>query len=155
MNEYGVDIEGELDAVDIEKIIPHRYPFLLVDKVESIDFKENKIIGRKCVSMNEGFFQGHFPSNPIMPGVLILESMAQTAGILLQLTTDPSKTGYLLNVTDAKFRHPVRPGDVLNLFADAQRMSSRAGKFNCKAKVGDAVVAEAVISLAIVDKPKI
>lgn len=154
MNQYGVDVSGPLSVTDIQKIIPHRYPFLLVDRIDRIDFDQQEIDGIKSVSMNEQFFQGHFPGNPIMPGVLILEALAQTAGVYLQLTTDPSKTGYLLNVKDAKFRHPVKPGDTLILRAQAERVSSRAGRFVCKAFVGEIIAAEALISLAIVDKPK-
>jgi 3-hydroxyacyl-[acyl-carrier-protein] dehydratase len=106
-----------MDCDAIASLIPHRYPFLLVDKCHS--YVEGKsIVGQKCVTINEGFFQGHFPNRPIMPGVLIIEAMAQTSGVLMSKTLDVdiSKHGIMfMSVEGAKFRRPVRPGDVLNM----------------------------------------
>src|ERR1700733_3848839 len=93
-----------LDIKDIVKILPHRYPFLLVDKILEIDLEKGTILGQKNVTINESFFQGHFPETPIMPGVLILESLAQTGGVLVHLKGQNSRIAVLLNVNNAKFR---------------------------------------------------
>ncbi|OGN58885.1 MAG: 3-hydroxyacyl-[acyl-carrier-protein] dehydratase FabZ, partial [Chlamydiae bacterium RIFCSPHIGHO2_02_FULL_45_9] len=115
------------NAKDIEKILPHRYPFLLVDRILEINLEENEIIGLKNVTVNEPFFQGHFPSVPIMPGVLILEALAQTGGVLVHQKGYVKKIAVLLNVTGAKFRRPVLPGDALLLYAKAQHISGNGG----------------------------
>lgn len=140
---------------DIQKMLPHRYPFLLVDKVVEIDLEENTILAVKCVTMNELFFQGHFPDAPIMPGVLILEALAQAGGILVYQKGYNEKTAVLLNVNNVKFRKPVRPGDVLHLHAKGLHFSSRAGKVHAKAMVDDQIAVEAEIAFALLDKSQL
>lgn len=143
------------NAKEIAKILPHKYPFLLVDRVVYLNLEENQIIGQKNVSMNEQFFQGHFPGAPIMPGVLILEALAQTGGILVHQKGFDQKIAVLLTMNNVKFRKPVLPGDVLILHATALHLSSRAGKFITKALVNEQVVAEAEVAFALVDKEQI
>lgn len=142
-------------AKQIEDILPHRYPFLLVDKVISIDLVENEIVGLKNVTVNEPFFQGHFPGVPIMPGVLILEALAQTGGILVHQKGFDKKIAVLLNVTNAKFRRPVVPGDVLLLHAKGLHISGNGGKMAAKALLGDQIAVQAELSFALVDKDKL
>ncbi len=142
-------------AKQIEKILPHRYPFLLVDKVISIDLVENEIIALKNVSVNEPFFQGHFPQVPIMPGVLILEALAQTGGILVHQKGFDKKIAVLLNVSNAKFRRPVVPGDVLYLHAKGIHISGNGGKISAKAMLKEYLAVEAELSFALVDKDKL
>lgn len=141
-----------LDVKQISKILPHRYPFLLIDKVIHLNLEENLIIGQKNVTVNEQFFQGHFPGVPIMPGVLILEALAQTGGILVHQKGYSEKIAVLLNINNAKFRRPVVPGDILILHACGQHISSKGGKISTKATVGEQVVVEAEIGYALVDK---
>src|SRR3972149_11378766 len=117
-----------LGVKEIAKILPHRYPFLLVDKIIYLNLEENLIIGQKNVTSNEHFFQGHFPGVPIMPGVLILEALAQTGGILVHQKMQNTKIALLLSVNNAKFRRPVVPGDVLMLHAKGVHFSSKGGK---------------------------
>jgi 3-hydroxyacyl-[acyl-carrier-protein] dehydratase len=143
------------NAKEVAGILPHRYPFLLVDRVIDLDLEENRIVAQKNVTMNEQFFQGHFPFAPIMPGVLILEALAQTGGILVHRKGYDRKLAVLLNMNNVKFRRPVVPGDVLILHATALHLSNRAGKFTTKALVDDRVVAEAEIAFALVDKENI
>ena len=126
---------------DIEKIrslIPHRYPFLLVDKVVSIDYDAQTIVAHKNVSINEPFFQGHFPGQPIMPGVLIIEAMAQAGGILTQLTLGrdaQSKLFYMVKVDKAKFTRKVVPGDVLEMRVRIKRVIRNMAVYECEAFV--------------------
>ena len=96
-----------LDVKQISEILPHRFPFLLIDKIVQIDLEENEIVGQKNVTINEPFFVGHFPNEPIMPGVLLLEALAQTGGVLVHQKGFGGKIAVLLNVEKAKFRHPV------------------------------------------------
>ena len=118
-----------LNLKEISKeTLPHRYPFLLVDRIVYLNLEENTIIGQKNVTANEQFFQGHFPGAPIMPGVLILEALAQTGGILVHQKGYNQKIAVLLNVNNAKFRKPVLPGDVLFLHATGLHFSSKGGK---------------------------
>ena len=124
------------NAKDIEKILPHRYPFLLVDRILEINLEENEIIGLKNVTVNEPFFQGHFPGAPIMPGVLILEALAQTGGVLVHQKGYDKKIAVLLNITGAKFRKPVVPGDALLLYAKGLHVSGNGGKIKAKAMIG-------------------
>ncbi len=140
-----------LDIKEISRILPHRYPFLLVDKVIYLNLEENRIIGLKNVTANEQFFQGHFPGAPIMPGVLVLEAMAQAGGILIHQKGQIEKIAVLMNVNNAKFRRPVLPGDVLHLHASCLHLSAKGGKIQAKATVDDRLVAEAEISCALVD----
>jgi 3-hydroxyacyl-[acyl-carrier-protein] dehydratase len=144
-----------LDAKKIAQILPHRYPILLVDRIIHLDLEENVIIGQKNVTMNEHFFSGHFPGVPIMPGVLILEALAQTGGILVHQKLQTEKIAVLLTVNNAKFRRPVVPGDVLYLHITGQHVSSKGGKVEAKAMVGDHVVVEAEIGFALVERAQL
>lgn len=144
-----------LETKDIIKILPHRYPFLLVDKIIDMDLEKGTIVGLKNLTINEAFFQGHFPDAPIMPGVLILEALAQTGGVLLHLRGMPNKIAVLLNINNAKFRHPVRPGDTLHLKAEGLHFSSKGGKIAAQAFVGEKLAAEAEIAFAYLDKEQI
>jgi 3-hydroxyacyl-[acyl-carrier-protein] dehydratase len=143
------------NAKDIEKILPHRYPFLLVDRVLELNLEENEIVGLKNVTVNEPFFQGHFPGAPIMPGVLLLEALAQTGGILVHQKGYVKKIAVLLNVAGAKFRRPVVPGDALLLYAKGLHISGTGGKIKAKAMIGQALAVEAELSFALVDKDQL
>lgn len=144
-----------LNLKEISKILPHRYPFLLVDRIVYLNLEENAIIGQKNVTANEQFFQGHFPGAPIMPGVLILEALAQTGGILVHQKGYNQKIAVLLNVNNAKFRKPVLPGDVLFLHATGLHFSSKGGRIQAKAMVNEQLAVEAEISFALVDKEQL
>jgi len=137
--------------LDIQKIfesLPHRYPFLLVDRILEID--SEKVIGLKNVTINEPFFQGHFPSEPVMPGVLILEAMGQVAGMLITQRPDmEGVTIYLTSVEKARLRRPVVPGDQLITEARIEKIRGRVGKVRTVAKVGDDVAAEAVLGFIL------
>lgn len=140
-----------LDIRRIQKILPHRYPFLLVDKVIEID-GDRRIRCVKNVTFNEQFFQGHFPSSPVMPGVLIVEALAQASGLLFaQKLEHTGKLAVLLTMDGVKIRKSVVPGDQLILIAEADKVRSRAAKCNCTAMVGDEVVAEAQLKFMLVD----
>ncbi|MHC4482020.1 MAG: UDP-3-O-acyl-N-acetylglucosamine deacetylase [Planctomycetota bacterium] len=144
-----------LDIRQIAKILPHRYPFLLVDKVVEIE-GDRRIKGIKNVSFNEQFFQGHFPSTPIMPGVLIVEAMAQVSGLLFaQKLEHTGKLAVLLSMNGVKLRKAVMPGDQLILTAETVSMRKRAAQCRCKAMVGETVVAEAQIKFMLVDEEKV
>lgn len=143
------------DTNAIEKILPHRYPFLLVDKIIHLDL-EKKVIGVKSVTVNEPFFPGHFPGQPIMPGVLIIEAMAQTGGVLL-LNAFPNpeeKLVYFMQINNAKFRKPVVPGDQLFMDVELTQKKSKVVMMQGKAYVNDVLVAEAEFMAGIVDRPK-
>ena len=144
-----------LDIKGILKILPHRYPFLLVDRIIELNLEENRIVGVKNVTSNEHFFQGHFPDVPIMPGVLILEALAQTGGILVHQKSQNSKIALLLNVNNAKFRRPVVPGDVLTLHATGLYIGSRGGRIQAKALVDEHLAVEAEIGFALVQKEQL
>ncbi|MDN3508354.1 MAG: 3-hydroxyacyl-ACP dehydratase FabZ [Simkaniaceae bacterium] len=144
-----------LNTKEILKILPHRYPFLLVDRIIEIDLEAGTIVGQKNVTMNEHFFQGHFPVAPIMPGVLILEALAQAGGILIHQKGYDKKIALLLSVTDAKFRRPVTPGDVLHLHAELIHIGSKGGKVNAVAKVDGKPVAQATIGFALIDAEQV
>jgi len=140
-----------LDIRAILNAIPHRYPFLLIDQVE-IMADGKHVIGTKCVSANEPFFQGHFPGHPVMPGVLIVEAMAQTAAAMVLSRPDfAGKLAYFMGIDDAKFRQPVFPGSVLKMHLEALRIG-RIGKFRGQAFVGDKLAAEGQLTFAVVDK---
>lgn len=143
------------NAKDLEKILPHRYPFLLVDRILEINLEENEIVGVKNVTVNEPFFQGHFPGVPIMPGVLILEALAQTGGVLVHQKGYVKKIAVLLNVTGAKFRKPVLPGDVLHLYVKGVHISGTGGKIKAKAMIGSVLAVEAELSFALIDKDQL
>ncbi len=152
-----------MDINAILEVMPHRYPFLLVDRITEVNAEEKRIIGYKNVTFNEQFFQGHFPGRPIMPGVLIIEAMAQTGGLLLLSNAtgnasadfDPkNKLVFFMGINNAKFRKPVTPGD--QLFFDVKMVRQRMNTFQMEAKalVMGEVVAEAELMAAIVDKDK-
>lgn len=143
------------NARDIEQILPHRYPFLLVDRILEINLEENEIVGLKNVTVNEPFFQGHFPGVPIMPGVLILEALAQTGGVLVHQKGYVKKIAVLLNVTNAKFRKPVLPGDALLLYVKGIHVSGNGGKIQAKAMIGQVLAVEAELSFALIDKDQL
>lgn len=139
------------DIYDILEHLPHRYPFLLIDKV--IDYQEGKsLIGLKNVTYNEPYFQGHFPHHAVMPGVLILESLAQATGILAFRTNhsrpDKDSLYYFVGVDDARFKQPVKPGDQLFLKVEVLKVKRGVWKFGCEASVDDNMVASATIMCA-------
>ncbi|HUS96001.1 MAG TPA: 3-hydroxyacyl-ACP dehydratase FabZ [Hyphomicrobiaceae bacterium] len=141
------------DIAKVMKLLPHRYPFLLVDRIYDMD-RDESAIGVKNVTINEPFFQGHFPDFPVMPGVLIIEGLAQTAGALCVHSLGESYTPqlvYFMGIDKAKFRKPVLPGDQLFFHVKKIRSRGRAWRFQGTAKVGGRVVAEAEISAMIVD----
>ncbi len=141
-----------LNIKDILKILPHRYPFLLIDKIIAIDLDEGDIVGQKNVTINEAFFQGHFPEAPVMPGVLILEALAQTGAVLVHQKGEKDKIAMLLNIGNAKFRHAVHPGDILTLHIHGKHLSNRGGRVKAKAMIGDKIAVEAEIGFALVSK---
>lgn len=137
-------------------VLPHRYPMLLVDRVEEIN-KDESIRAIKAVSMNEGFFQGHFPGRPIMPGVLIVEALAQAAGVLAMESlglVDSGKLVYFMAIDGAKFRNPVEPGCLLSLNVEFVQKRATVCKFAGKAMVGDKLAAEASFTAMIADPPQ-
>lgn len=144
-----------LDIKQIISILPHRYPFLLIDRVLELDLEKGSVLAQKNVTINESFFQGHFPDAPIMPGVLILEALAQAGGILVHLKGAKDKIAVLLSVNQAKFRLPVRPGDVLYLKGQGIHFSSKGGRIKAEALVNDKVAAEAEIGFVFVNKNQI
>jgi 3-hydroxyacyl-[acyl-carrier-protein] dehydratase len=144
-----------LDVKEIAKILPHRYPFLLVDRIIYLNLEENVIIGQKNVTVNEQFFQGHWPQVPIMPGVLVLEALAQTGGILIHKKGHGEKIAVLLNINNAKFRKPVVPGDVLTLHASGMHLSNKGGRILAKAMVNEQLAVEAEIGFALIDKEQL
>ena len=143
---------GFADMARIVRMIPHRYPFLLIDRVEQIRVNESAI-GIKNVTINEPYFQGHFPSEPVMPGVLIIEAMAQTAGVVVVETLgmiDQKLLVYFMTIENCRFRKKVVPGDVLELHVRITRSRGKVFKFSCEAKVSGKRVAEAEFSAMIV-----
>ena len=146
--------ENIANLEEIKRLIPHRYPFLLIDRVEKI-ISGKSAIGVKNVTSNEPHFEGHFPSKPIMPGVLIIESMAQTAAILVSKTlkiVDHGFLVYFMSIENAKFRKLVEPGDVLHLEVIVRRNRNNTWKFVGNAFVKDKLVAEANFTAMMVDK---
>jgi 3-hydroxyacyl-[acyl-carrier-protein] dehydratase len=144
-----------IDIGEIQRRIPHRYPFLLVDRAE--DYRPSQsIVGIKCVTINEPFFQGHFPDYAVMPGVLIIEAMAQTGAVLMSksLDVDPAgKTILFTSVDNCRFRQPVRPGDVLRMNVRVLRARGGLFKFEGRALVGDKTAAEAEFAAMLVETP--
>jgi len=140
-----------LDSIDIQKILPHRYPFLLVDRIIEIE-SDRKAVGIKNVTMNEQFFTGHFPGRPVMPGVLIVEAMAQVAGVLLlNKKENMGKYAYFMSLDNVKFRKTVVPGDQLRLEVEVMKLKSKTGQVHTKALVNGAIVSEADLMFALVD----
>jgi len=145
---------GPMDILQIQGLLPHRYPFLLIDRVLELDRKK-KIVALKNVTVNEPFFAGHFPGNPIMPGVLIVEAMAQ-AGAVLLLSEFPDRSEKLVFFTGierARFRRPVIPGDQLRIEVTVLAWKRIAGRMDGKVFVDGKLAAEAMISCAVVDRP--
>ncbi len=145
----------EYDVTQIMEMIPHRYPFLFIDKVRIVSPGE-RAVGIKNVTINEPFFAGHFPGQPIMPGVLLIEAMAQTAGVTVkaaQTNSDSDDLVYFMTVDSARFRKPVVPGEVVELHVEKIRARGSVWKFKGEAKVGDILKAEAVFSAMIVERP--
>ena len=140
-----------IDVCQIQELLPHRYPFLLVDRVLELDVEAKRILAQKNVSINEPFFQGHFPGRPIMPGVLIIEALAQAGGVMTQLTLGrdaQSKLFYMVKVENARFNKQVVPGDVLMLDVQMKRLIRNMGWYYGEAKVNGEVVATAEVMCA-------
>ena len=143
------------DVTKVMAVLPHRYPMLLVDRVEEL-VKNESIRAIKAVTMNEGFFQGHFPGRPIMPGVMIVEALAQAAGVLAMESFDMVGSGklvYFMAIAGAKFRQPVEPGCLLSLNVKFEQKRARVCKFSGQAMIGDKLAAEASFTAMIADPP--
>ena len=155
MPESGGTAMGPLDVRRVMAALPHRYPMLLVDRVEELVIDE-RITAIKAVTINEGFFQGHFPDRPIMPGVLIVEALAQAAGVLAVESFGLAGSGklvYFMAIDGAKFRQPVEPGVLLRLEVEFVQKRSTVCKFAGKAYVGDKLAAQADFTAMIADPP--
>lgn len=147
---------GTADINRVMQLLPHRYPFLLVDRIYDMD-GDQRCVGVKNVSVNEPFFQGHFPQFPVMPGVLIIEGLAQTAGALCVHSLGEgykAELVYFMGIDKAKFRKPVMPGDQLHYHVEKIRNRGRVWRFNGVAKVNGQVVTEAEISAMLADTPE-
>lgn len=143
-----------MDIQQIQELLPHRYPFLLVDKILEIE-PGRRVVGLKNVTINEAFFQGHFPGQPIMPGVLVIEAMAQVGGVLLMRTLHASaekKLFYFTGIDRAKFRRPVLPGDQVRFELELVHLRSRNAKMRGRAYVEGKLAAEAELSCVVVDR---
>lgn len=150
----GSDRLAVADIARIMEAIPHRYPFLMIDRVVDV-VRNGSAVGIKNVSVNEPFFQGHFPKHPVMPGVLIIESMAQTAAVLVVETLGEGAAGkvvYFMSIEGAKFRRPVVPGDQLRIHVTKQRNRGAVWKFHAVARVDGSDVAEATYAAMIMDR---
>ncbi len=151
--ETASDASVSIDMQEILRRIPHRYPFLLIDRAEHYR-PHTSIVGIKCVTANEPYFQGHFPDNPVMPGVLIIEALGQAGGVLMSKSLDADvsgKTIFFATVDNCRFRNPVRPGDVLRLNVDVLKHRGDVFKFGGKAYVGDKIAAECEFAAVVVD----
>jgi 3-hydroxyacyl-[acyl-carrier-protein] dehydratase len=144
--------QTDIDIAEILRRIPHRYPFLLVDRAE--DYRPHEsIVGIKCVTVNEPFFQGHFPNNPVMPGVLIIEAMAQSGAVLMSKSLNADvegKTIMIMAVDEARFRQPVRPGDVLRMNVSVTKHRGDFFKFKGEAMVEGKLVAQCEFAAMVV-----
>lgn len=145
-----LDIKGKrLDINMIQRILPHRYPFLMIDRI--VEATEKKVVGLKNVTINEPFFQGHFPGQPIMPGVLIIEAMAQVGGVAaLNVKENLGKLAYFLSINNAKFRKPVVPGDQLVIESELVKQKMGVIQVHAVARVDGEVVTEADLMFAFV-----
>lgn len=147
MSEKNTELQPGYDVNEIMRRIPHRYPFLLVDRV--LEWKyDDYLIATKCVSMNEQFFTGHFPRNPVMPGVLIMEALAQACALLWVQEIDPNALFYFAGMDAVRFKRPVVPGDLLRLETKLVRVSSGFAKFDVKATVDGELAAGAILMCA-------
>jgi 3-hydroxyacyl-[acyl-carrier-protein] dehydratase len=142
-----------MDVIEIQKLLPHRYPFLMIDGIEEME-RLKRIVGIKNVTINEAHFQGHFPGKPIMPGVLIIEAMAQTGGLLLllEIPDREKKLLYFVAIDDARFRRPVVPGDQLKVEVKVISWRGDFCKLEGKARVNGEVAAEAILMCKMVDR---
>ena len=141
-----------LDAKKIAQILPHRYPFLLVDRIIHLDLEGDIIIGQKNITMNEPYFQGHFPGHPVMPGVLQLEAVAQAAGILmLRQAANLGQLAYFMAAENVKWRKPVLPGDTLVIEVELTKSRGKIGKAKGVCKVRDEIVSEAEVTFILLD----
>jgi 3-hydroxyacyl-[acyl-carrier-protein] dehydratase len=143
-----------VDIMRIMEMIPHRYPFLMIDRVEDVVLDE-RAVGIKNVSINEQYFQGHFPARPVMPGVLVIEAMAQTAAVLVVATLGPDAEGklvYFMLVDSARFRRPIVPGDQVHVHVTKLRNRGNVWKFRAEARVDGQLAAEAVYAAMILDR---
>lgn len=141
-----------MDTNEVMQLLPHRYPFLLVDRILGFD-GENRCVGLKNVTINEPFFQGHFPGHPVMPGVLQLEAMAQVASIvMLRQPCNQGKIGYFMSADKVKFRRPVMPGDVIRIEAEMTKMRGSIGQASCRCIVNDDVVSEGELKFSVIDR---
>jgi len=143
-----------MEIQQIQEILPHRYPFLLIDRILEIQ-PGKRVVGVKNVTINESFFQGHFPGHPIMPGVLVIEAMAQVGGVLLMRTVDASaekKLFYFTGIDRAKFRRPVIPGDQVRFEVEILQLRRRNCRMLGRAYVGDKLAAEAELSCVVIDR---
>jgi 3-hydroxyacyl-[acyl-carrier-protein] dehydratase len=148
-----VQSDGSIDVEEIMRRIPHRPPFLFVDRAEGYQTGKS-LVGIKCVTMNEPFFQGHFPGSPVMPGVLVVEALAQTGGLLMSKSWDVAPEGKIIlfmSVDHCRFRNPVRPGDVLRMEVEVLRERGDVVKFRGRGMVGDTLAAEAEFAAMLVD----
>jgi len=136
-----------MEAEKILSLLPHRYPFMLVDRIVEYSAEENRIVGLKNLTFNESFFQGHFPGSPVMPGVLQLEAMAQVAGVMLNLRAgNEGKIAYFMSINQAKFRRVVKPGDQLRMVVEGVRLRSRMAVVQGDAYVGEELASEAELA---------
>lgn len=159
VSDDAAEVAGRGSVIDVGRImdmIPHRYPFLMIDRVVDLVAGETAV-GIKNVTFNEPFFLGHFPGKPVMPGVLIIEAMAQTAGILVVHTMGPEAEGsdvYFMSIDQARFRKPVTPGDTLHIHVEKLHARANVWKFKGEAKVNGTLVAEATYAAMIMVKGK-
>jgi 3-hydroxyacyl-[acyl-carrier-protein] dehydratase len=146
-------IKTPMDVIEIQRILPHRYPFLMIDRVLEVE-RMKRIVAIKNVTVNEPWFHGHFPGHPLMPGVLIIEAMAQAGGVLLLLDVPDrgSKLVVFTGIDGAKFRRPVVPGDTVRFEVSVEQWRSRAGKMKGAAYVDDRLACEATLSCMLVAK---
>ena len=149
----GAAAQTDIEIREILNRIPHRYPFLLIDRAEDYRPSES-IVGIKCVTFNEDFFQGHFPGNPVMPGVLVVEALAQTGAVLMSKSLNVDVEGkaiMFMSIDEARFRQPVRPGDVLRMHVEVLRARGDIFKFKGRAMVNEKLVAEAQFAAMVVE----